>query len=134
MSPQPNQTTIVFQSWNVMEVYHKRAILEDLDIPSFIADEHTTQWFWHYANAIGGAKLIVPSSYAQAAIHAIEPSLEIEKKLCTNCGSANIFFDQYHKFWSIFLSCIAGLIPIPVYKNSWHCKACKHSWKSVDEN
>jgi hypothetical protein len=132
MSDDPNQTTTVFQSWNVIEVHHKRAILEGLGIPSFIADEHTTQWFWHYANAIGGAKLIVPASYAKTALEALEPPTDIEEKLCPQCSSSNLFYDQYHKSWSLLFSVFLGLL-IPFYKNSWHCKACKHSWKTTDD-
>ena len=61
----------VFQSSNSVEVYHKKALLEDQSIQSIIEDEHTNQWAWHLSNALGGIKLKVLEQHQNEAIEII---------------------------------------------------------------
>jgi hypothetical protein len=59
-------TVVVYTSDSTQEVYLKRALLEEYQIPSFITDENFNAWFPHLSNAIGGVKLQVPESYAKS--------------------------------------------------------------------
>jgi hypothetical protein len=50
-----------------IEAHLARARLEQEEIPAIILDEHTAGTAWHYALAVGGAKLQVPESRAERA-------------------------------------------------------------------
>jgi hypothetical protein len=44
-----------------------RMFLESRDVPAVLLDEHFAQLFWHYSNAIGGVRVAVEESDAEAA-------------------------------------------------------------------
>ncbi len=44
-----------------------RTFLGSSQIEGFLFDEHLTQWFWHYSNAIGGVRLMVSNKDAEEA-------------------------------------------------------------------
>ena len=82
------------------EAHFARMRLEAMDIPSFIADEHTVSMNWLYSNAIGGVRLQVPAAFADQAREALnapveiepipEPEIdpELEPAVCPYCGGA----------------------------------------------
>ncbi|MBF0198046.1 MAG: hypothetical protein HQL32_10055 [Planctomycetes bacterium] len=119
----------IFESWNVQEVYLKKALLAENGIQSYIEDEHMTQISWHLANAIGGVKLKVLSKCALQASQVLGTSSLEAKKNCPECGSEDILFDQYHQLFSLFLSLLLFLAPIAIKKNKWRCKPCLHIWQ-----
>jgi len=80
------------------EAYIARMRLEAMDIPSFLADEHTVGVYWLYSNAIGGVRLQVPAAFAAQAQKALNEPVEItsipdteieiepEPAVCPYCG------------------------------------------------
>ena len=120
---------VIFQSSNSVEIYHKKALLEDQNIPSIIEDEHTNQWAWHLSQAIGGVKLSVKEKDYERAYHIIYQK-PLKKEHCPKCNSINVYFDQYQNTASVLLSIFIFLFPFPIYKNKWVCSDCQHSWKA----
>jgi len=82
------------------EAHFARMRLEAMDIPSFIADEHTVSMNWMYSNVIGGVRLQVPAAFADQAREALNAPVEIEPipeseidpelepAVCPYCGGA----------------------------------------------
>lgn len=50
------------------DAYLAKALLESEGITVFLQDEMTTQVFNFYSNALGGVKMLVPTSEAEKAI------------------------------------------------------------------
>ena len=59
------------------EAQFARMRLEAMDIPSFIADEHTVSVNWLYSDAIGGIRLQVPAAFAAQARDVLDEPVEI---------------------------------------------------------
>jgi hypothetical protein len=82
------------------EAHLAKAQLDAMNIPSFIADEHTVSMNWLYSNAIGGIRLQVPAAFVAQAQEALNepaeiapiPELEIDPEadlaVCPYCGGA----------------------------------------------
>ena len=47
------------------EAHLFRSYLESYEIPAFVFDEHLVQMAWHYSNAIGGVRVVVPDDYSE---------------------------------------------------------------------
>jgi hypothetical protein len=53
-----------------------RAYLESRGISATVFDEHVVQLFWHYSNAIGGVRVVVPEEEVPEATAAHREYLE----------------------------------------------------------
>jgi hypothetical protein len=82
------------------EAHLAKAQLDAMDIPSFIADEHTINMLWTFSNAMGNVRLQVPEAFAAQALEALNAPVEImpipesefgpepEPAVCPYCGGA----------------------------------------------
>jgi len=55
------------------EAHLIRNRLEAAGIPAFLDGEMTAGWAWHFANAMGGVKVLVPEEHARAAEAVLAP-------------------------------------------------------------
>jgi len=124
------KTVVVYTSNSSHEIYLKKAVLEEHNIPSFVSDENINNWFPHYSVAVGGVKLNVPVEFE---LKSRELILETEPKFyCPNCNSTKVVFNQFNSYFSVFLSLIA-IIPFPFYKRpKYQCVSCKHKWNTQE--
>ncbi|MDR2214292.1 MAG: DUF2007 domain-containing protein [Nevskiaceae bacterium] len=80
------------------EAHIAKGQLEAVDIPAFVADEHTINMQWLYSNAMGGVRLQVPEEFAAQAIEVLKEPVEMEhipdsefgpepeSAVCPHCG------------------------------------------------
>ena len=100
---------IVWSSWNTQDIYMAKNYLEANGIECVLQDELTTQTSY-YANAIGGAKLLVREEEVREAARLlveggyideedcdpgeevvnVEETARTDKNRCPFCGSGNI--------------------------------------------
>jgi hypothetical protein len=113
------------------EAHIARARLDSEGIPAFVADEHTINMQWMYSNALGGVRLQVPESYAEAAIEVLAEDREqdlidqegCETEVCQSCGSTATEFYQIGRRWA-FLVFLGFNFPLFPVKNGIKCKQC----------
>jgi tetratricopeptide (TPR) repeat protein len=124
-----------------MEAHLRKARLQALGIPSFLADEHLITINWLYSNAVGGVKLQVRRRDAARARRILrtepyDPSLRGVGPQRPDCGSFDVGLKKYALRW-VFLSWLLTFIPsgsgFPLLfrKGKWACRKCRHAWKSV---
>ncbi len=129
------------------DAYLAKAFLESEGIPVFLQDELTTQVFNFYSNAIGGVKMLVPSTEEEKAvellkeggfvltkeeteeiIEVISLTKEKNKKHCPYCHSTNIGEERKPNFLTITLIFLLGLI-LPITSKTFVCFECTKKWK-----
>jgi hypothetical protein len=124
--------------------YVARAYLETLGIPTLLRDENTIRADWFLSNALGGAKLQVPSAYVQEAdeklSQPIPPSFEhgadqeFVQPVCPKCGSLDVVADDTDrkiKTGSVVMFPLAtpALSALPLTaKGDWKCNTCGCKW------
>lgn len=117
-----------------------RAKLEFAGIPSTIQDEHVVGVQWLYSQAIGGAKLCVPSEHAQEATRILnrDDSALLEgvpeargpappEEVCPSCGAPAATPSRL-SYRSRALSLLVGL-PFVFWRNWVRCGHCGHKWR-----
>lgn len=136
---------IIFTATYPQEVYLAQSLLESEGVPTFMKDELTAQVNNFYSTAIGGVKLMVPSSEVERAVGILSEggyispekssetaSVEIvrtaDRNHCPYCGSENISKTKEINPVAVFLCYFIGLA-LPVFKRTWHCWNCNREWK-----
>ena len=122
---------VIYKSHSAQDVYLKKAILDDNNIPNFISDENVNTWFPHLSIAIDGVKLNVPDTFAIQASELLTPR---ENPIqCPECKSKNVIFNQLNTFLSLFVS-LFFFIPFPFYKRAkFECMDCKCKWSPKED-
>lgn len=125
------------------EAHIAKSVLESEDIPVFIKDELTAQVNNFYSTAIGGVKVQVPETEKEKAIELLreagfikeeakssEPeSFFNESSNCPYCNSDNILKQKKPGYVTMLSILLLGL-PLPFFKNTYHCFECGKDWKS----
>jgi len=93
----PIHWVTVAHYFNLDDAYLARLRLDEEDIPCYIADERTTGMFWHYAIALGGAKIKVPIESAERAADTLASNVRPSNAefvshvgACPRCGSTDL--------------------------------------------
>lgn len=113
------------------EAHLARARLESEGIPAFVADEHTINMQWLYSNALGGVRLQVPESWAEAAVAVLEEDREevlveqqqVDTRACPRCGSGNTEYHQIGRRWA-FLMFLGINFPLFPVRDGLRCLDC----------
>ena len=115
-----------------------RAALEAEEIPAFVADANTVSMNWLYSNAIGGVRLQVPESYAEAANETLSanensspsiPEDESDFLACPQCGKHNSTIIRYGRRWTFLTWLLVG-IPLFFPPKRYQCLECGAIWKN----
>jgi hypothetical protein len=93
----PIHWVTVAHFFNLDDAYLARLRLDEEDIPCFIADEHVTGMLWHYAVALGGAKIKVPIESAERAADTLASNVQASNAefvshvgTCPRCRSTHL--------------------------------------------
>ena len=121
-----------------------RSALEQAEIPCFLRDEHSLGIYWGWSNLIGGARLQVPATYAEAAEEVLSQPIpvafatddgEYVQPVCPRCGSLQVMADDLERKIKLTSTLAAGLpmvVGLPalawVKKGVWKCGSCGCKW------
>ena len=115
-----------------------RTMLEAEGIPAFVADANTVSMNWLYSNAIGGVRLQVPESYAEAANETLSsdknyspsvPEDESDSPTCPKCGNHNSTIIRRGRRWTFLTWLLVG-VPLFFPPKRYQCLECGTIWKS----
>lgn len=122
-----------------------RLRLEAEGIPAFVLNENHVRLNWLYSNALGGVRVQVLQSHAEAAQQVLAADLSGElpdtvalwsppeaSDCCPDCRSPAIErtpTERSTKAVSLGLVAVLGLpLPFAWRRGRWACKACGHAW------
>jgi hypothetical protein len=124
--------------------YVARAYLEAAGIPCVLRDENMVRTDWFLSNAIGGAKLQVPSANAVEANEKLSQPIpasfeystgqEFVQPVCPKCGSLDVMADDMDRkiktgSVAVFPLATPSLTALPfVQQADWKCNACGCRW------
>lgn len=114
--------------------------LETAGVDCVLADDNIVRMDWFWSNLMGGVKLNVPESQAEAAHELLfgeqeaEPGFdETELATCPKCGSQKIVFldpDRGVRLASLW----AIALPLPRISHAhWECSNCGAKWIEEEE-
>jgi hypothetical protein len=138
--PELNETITVRQFRDLPEALLAKGSLDSAGIKTYLVDDNMVRMDWFISNLLGGIKLKVHASDAEAAQEILNQPIpetvdvegvgEYEQPKCPRCSSLDIVFQELDKTLS-YGSAFCG-IPIPVPKKTWTCHACGNEWKDED--
>lgn len=107
-------------------------------IEAYVVDENMVQAYWLYSNAIGGVRVQIDEADLPAVKEFLSQETEIEAAAdgeiealnCPECGSTAIEADDTSRRVALFVVSLTA-IPLPFSKDTWHCTACNHKWKTT---
>jgi hypothetical protein len=136
LSTEPLVTIVSFSY--PTEAHLARAKLESEGIDSMIANDVMVGTNWLYSNAVGGVKLQVRKSDAEAAMvimnsctehtSAIPHEDDASTKHCPQCNSSDIRY-EFFNIRPVFLSWLIFGFALPFMKKKWKCNFCGYEWK-----
>jgi hypothetical protein len=134
----PEEPLVTVCTYNTsMEAHFARMTLENAGIPCVILDEGINAWYPHLTTAVGGIRLQVLETDAEAAARELDvPAAgeEIRDEVvsarpsqCPKCSSEDI-----KRYWGPALFNIAFWLLTAasfITNRSWQCNNCGHEWK-----
>jgi len=118
-----------------------KSVLDSAGIDCILADDNLVRLDWFYSNLVGGIKLLVPESEAEAAARLLEEVRlekfavgvgEYQQPQCPRCKSMDVSLDGLDKSWTFAAMYITNL-PIPVTTRGWKCHSCGNQWNEESE-
>lgn len=118
-----------------------KSVLDSAGIDCILADDNLVRLDWFYSNLVGGIKLLVPESEAEAAARLLEEVRlekfavgvgEYQQPQCPRCKSMDVSLDGLDKSWTFAAMYITNL-PIPVTTRAWKCHSCGNQWNEESE-
>ncbi len=116
-----------------------RARLEAEGIDAVLGDEHLIRLDWFVSQAVGGVKVLVPRSEAEAAAALLAESREVPEvglateedalgdPRCPSCLSTNLTYERWSR--AAFVASLLSLgFPIPWFRPRYRCGRCKRDW------
>lgn len=140
---------IVWSSWNTQDIYMAKNYLEANGIECVLQDELTTQTSY-YANAIGGAKLLVREEEVREAARLlveggyideedcdpgeevvnVEETARTDKNRCPFCGSVDIGREKCEDAAEAILGVVLRRW-LPLFQRPYRCYDCGKAWRFV---
>jgi hypothetical protein len=126
----------VRQFRDLPEALLAKACLDSAGIGSVLLDDNVVRLDWLWSNLLGGVKLRVEPSDAEAAIEILDQPIpeeievagigEYKQPHCPKCRSLDVSFKELNplSFASLWLN-----VPIPVHRKAWRCHSCKVEWE-----
>ena len=119
-----------------------RALLESSGIPACIQDDNLVRMDWFYSNAIGGIRLQVEATNADAAREildqpapdaiAFEEGAEFVQPQCPRCGSPDTSLLGSNHELSLSRVDLPS-VSLAAGAEGWVCHACGTCWEATDE-
>lgn len=121
---------------DLTEALVAKSILDSAGIESFLADDNLVRMDWLYSNLIGGVKLLVRPTDAEAASELLDETAptqfdveglgEYQQPKCPKCGSMDVNDNVQDKYLKA-AGFIAGL-PLKSTRTGWTCQSCGNNW------
>jgi hypothetical protein len=103
-----------------------RSKLESAGIEAFVEDDYTINANWMWSNALGGVKVLVPTSQADEArgiLEADQPeSPPADEGVCPVCGSADV--QRFVEKRGAFLTWLLLGLPLWPVETKVACRNC----------
>ncbi len=119
-----------------------KSVLDSAGIDCVLADDNLVRLDWFYSNLVGGIKLLVPESEAEAAVRLLDETSpekfevdgvgEYQQPQCPRCKSMDVSLDGLDKGWTFGAMYVTSL-PIPVTTKGWKCYSCGKQWNEEPE-
>jgi hypothetical protein len=126
---------------DLSEAIVARAVIESAGIFCFLRDENLIRLDWQVSNFIGGIRLQVAASDAEAGLALLSQTIpneffipdeqEFSQPRCPRCTSTDITWERKGRKAAL-ASLYLFSLPFPRGSGSWHCSSCDLHW--VDEN
>jgi len=114
-----------------------KGCLDSAGIESLLVDDNLVRLDWLWSNMMGGVKLQVAASDADAASEILNQPIpeefdvagvgEYQQPHCPKCQSLDVTFKELNRpvsYMTVWLH-----VPIPVYRRAWRCHACDIEWE-----
>jgi hypothetical protein len=114
-----------------------KGILDSAGIECFVVDDNIVRLNWFISTGIGGIKIQVNKSDAEAASELfaqpipdgfdVDGAGNYQQPRCPKCQSVDTTFQELYKplaYTSAWLC-----VPLPIHRRAWRCKACGHEWE-----
>jgi hypothetical protein len=128
---------------DLSEVLVARSLLESAGISAWIRDENLARMEWQYSNLLGGIRLQVEASDAEAAVEVLDQPIsdaipfdgkeEFVQPRCPQCGSIDISFEGSDR-GAALTSLMLLSVPLPLGGESWACAACGARWQETEDD
>jgi hypothetical protein len=128
---------------DLSEAIVARAVVESAGIYCFLKDENFVRLDWQMSNLLGGIRLQVPASDAEAAAavlaqpvpdsFAVEDQPDFKQPRCPRCSSTDILWERRGRKAALF-SLYLFALPLPRGSESWHCNSCDLHWVEEDSS
>jgi len=138
--PVQRQLITLRQYRDLSEAIVARTMLEAAGIPVYLRDENLVRLDWQVSNFIGGIRLQVEDSDAQAATEllnqpvsefiSLDDGVAFEQPHCPHCDSLEISFEGAGRALAITSTFLFG-IPLPLGRKSWVCNDCGTRWEET---
>ncbi|HUB18069.1 MAG TPA: DUF2007 domain-containing protein [Acidobacteriaceae bacterium] len=128
---------------DLSEAIVARSLLESAGIAAWVRDENVARMEWQYSNLLGGIRLQVEASDAEAAAEVLDQPIpdaipfdskeDFVQPRCPRCGSIDISFlgsDRRAALASVTLLSI----PLPRGIESWTCYSCGARWEETEND
>ncbi len=110
--------------------------LDSAGIECFLLDENMIRMDWFYSQLLGGLKLAVRPTDAEAAEQVLQQPIpeqfevegvgNFEQPRCPECTSIEVIFEGIHK--SLAVASAWAIAPIVIPDSRWRCESCGHRW------
>jgi hypothetical protein len=127
---------------DLSEALVARAVIESAGIFCFLKDENLVRLDWQVSNFIGGIRLQVAATDAEAAeailaqpvpnTFLIPDQPGFEQPRCPRCTSTDITWERQGRKAAL-ASLYLFSLPLPRGSESWHCDSCDLSWVDDDD-
>lgn len=112
--------------------------LDAAGIECFLADDNIVRMDWFWSNLMGGVKLNVPASQADAAVALLNGegetlADEMAAPVCPKCGSSQIGIVDPDKGVRLGALWLLGLPTPRISPVQWKCGECGAAWVEDDE-
>lgn len=113
-----------------------KACLDSAGIASVLLDANVVRLDWLLSNLLGGVKLRVEPTDAEAAVEILDQPIpekievagigEYKQPHCPKCRSLDVSFEELNPIWfaSLWLN-----VPMPVHRKAWRCHFCNVEWE-----
>jgi len=141
-SPYENQRFLLLRQFrDLPNALVSGSVLNSASIDFFLADENTIRMDWFWSNLLGGIKLCVRESDADAASDLLDLDIpenfdfagvgEYEQPRCPNCQSLEVFFQGLNKPTDYSRVLLGASLPLS--RSLWQCDSCGHQWPESNE-
>jgi hypothetical protein len=145
----PDEDTVRYRDLVTLRQYRDlsealvaRSVVESAGIFCVLKDENLVRLDWQLSNLIGGIRLQVHPSDAEAALAVLSQPIpafiavtdepDFSQPRCPQCNSVDVSWERQGRKAALVSLYLLSL-PLPRGGESWHCNTCGASWTDDEE-